>query len=708
MHSKNRYWKRSKSNALRFVPFLIALTLSGCSTAPSITLPTSEYQEKTNTNEQVVVPHDESTSQPESSTNKMSTINTQFNLKGNGSFVRPSILSSKSARNSSDGIALNFVEIDIPTAVTSVLGEAIGVPFSLDPTISGTLTLQSDRALSKEDALRALEVTLSLQGIAIVNGASGYAVVPQRTAQNQISELRTESNSGKPGYGVLAMPLEYVGSKELGDLLRTIAPQGHVLATDETRNLILLSGSSAELISMRNIVKQLDNDWMAGMSFALFTVKYVESKTIVDELNSILLDKYSPISSAIRLIPLTRLNAILVTSTSPTYLDKVGDWIARLDVGGNTAGRRIYVYDVQNERAEVLADSLSEIFGLGGGHESSTQSISATSTNTSLTQNESQSSTYTDESILNHDSRASLGFETLGIRIVPNSGSNSILILATADEFRVIESTLKRMDRPSLQVLIEATLAEVTLNDALKFGIQWESLDNGNIATLSQSSNGAVSRSFPGFSYLHTSNNFIATLNALDSITDVQVISSPRLMILNNQEATISIGDQVPILTQQAVSTDNNDSRVVNSVSQRDTGVILRVQPRVNSSGSVTLDIDQEVSSVVPTTSSGIDSPTIQERKISSTVSVRDGESIVLGGLISEGQSTGKSGVPFLSRIPLLGWLFGSTNISKQKTELIVFIRPRVIRDNQELKALTDDLRAEFNKTTQKFNSVTR
>lgn len=364
------------------------------------------------------------------------------------------------------------------------------------------------------------------------------------------------------------------------------------------------------------------------------------------------------------------------------------EWIQRLDVGGNASGRRIYVYDVQHDRAEVLAESLKDVFGIGGGAYDSNPAKSGAA-----------KSPLQSQAPASGDGENLQGFEGLGMRIVPNASNNSILVLASPNEYSAIQAALKRMDRPALQVLIEATLAEITLNDELKFGVQWEFLNDGNITTLSQNGSGAVSQSFPGFSYLHTGTDFIASLNALDSITDVQVISSPRLMILNNQEAKISVGDQVPILTQQAVSAETDNARVVNSVSQRDTGVILSVQPRVNNSGMVTLDIAQEVSAVVPTTTSGIDSPTIQERSITSTVTVRDGESVILGGLISESNSTGKSGVPFLARIPVLGWLFGASTLSNQRTELIVFIRPRVVRDQSEMKALTEDLRSEFRRT---------
>ena len=214
---------------------------------------------------------------------------------------------------------------------------------------------------------------------------------------------------------------------------------------------------------------------------------------------------------------------------------------------------------------------------------------------------------------------------------------------------------------------------------------------------LSESGNGSVSPSFPGFSYLFTGRTDIrAVLNAIESLTNVRVISNPKLLVLNNREAQLQIGDQVPVTVQQSVSTGDDNAPIVNSVQFRDTGVILRVTPRVNKSGLVILDVSQEVSDVVPTTTSGIDSPTIQQRKFNSTVAVRDGETIALGGLIRETKSNGGSGIPGLRRIPVLGELFGSTQRTFRRTELIVLMTPKVIQSAEDSAELLRKLRQDF------------
>jgi general secretion pathway protein D len=283
-----------------------------------------------------------------------------------------------------------------------------------------------------------------------------------------------------------------------------------------------------------------------------------------------------------------------------------------------------------------------------------------------------------------------------GLRIVPSAENNSLLILASPSEFAVIEAALKKLDVLPIEVLIEASIAEVTLTDDLRYGLQWSDLTKKGPVVYSET-NGSISQQFPGLSFLYTgSANISAVLNAMESLTKVHVLSSPKLVVLNNHEASLQVGDQVPIVTQSALSTAGQNAPIVNSVDLKDTGVILKVTPRANVSGRVVLDVTQEVSDVVATTTSSINSPTIQQRKFSSVVAVRDGETIALGGLIKDSKSQTGSGIPLLRRIPLLGPLFGSEDRNTTRTELIVLITPHVIRTVDETENAMDELRREF------------
>jgi general secretion pathway protein D len=506
------------------------------------------------------------------------------------------------------------------------------------------------------------------------------------------------------------------------------------MKVDEARNLLVLAGTSQELATMLDVVKTFDVDWLAGMSYGFFNLNYVDAKTVETELSAILADPKSPLAGVIRLVPLPRLNTILVITPQPKYLQSVETWIKRLDIGGTSAGRRIYVYDVQNGRAEDLARSLTRILSLpSGADDSSSAGRGLSNTGTSgqfglgsgsgLGSASSFGSGFSPGSNtgtvapsasgglpLSSSTAASNGFQSGSaksgdLRIVANNDSNALMILANPAEFSVIEAALQRLDAPSRQVLIEASLAEVTLTDELRYGVQWSYSGKNGPVTLSDA--GKITQSFPGLSFLYTGSTSIsAVLNALESVTKVRVISSPKLVTLNNHQAQLQVGDQVPVTTQSAVSTSTSDAPIVNSVAMRDTGVILEVTPRVNKNGLVQLDISQELSNSIPTTTSNIDSPTIQERKFSSTVVVKNGDTVALGGLITEDVTKSRSGVPYLSKVPLLGGLFRDTHDTKTRTELILLITPRVMRDDAEFQDVMDDLRNEFQALKKVFKEL--
>jgi general secretion pathway protein D len=261
----------------------------------------------------------------------------------------------------------------------------------------------------------------------------------------------------------------------------------------------------------------------------------------------------------------------------------------------------------------------------------------------------------------------------------------------------MIEAVVRRLDIVPLQVMIAATIAEVTLNDQLQYGLQYFLKNGASKTEFSTAVAGALSATdiagvFPGFNYVFSTANQNVVLNLLRAVSKVTVISSPQLLVLDHQTAGLEVGAQVPIVTQTAQSVVTTGAPLVNSIDYRNTGVILQVTPRVNSSGLVTLDIDQEVSDVAPTTSSTIDSPTINDRHIISSVVVKDGETIALGGLISENRNDSKTGIPVLGDIPWVGPLFRSTDRSVGRTELLVMLSPRVVRNSNEAAAMTNDL----------------
>jgi general secretion pathway protein D len=584
------------------------------------------------------------------------------------------------------GTQLSFIESDIATVVASVLGEALGQEYVIDPRVKGTMTLQSTGSVAGSDLFAALEAALRLQDVAMIATPTGYRIVPIRDAPRQVASIRTPESKGLPGYGIEVVPLQYASAVEMEKVLQPLAAPGSVLRVDEARNLLLIAGTTQERATLIDVIRVFDTDPMGGMSFAWFQLEHVEAKALASELQDVLASVRSSLVSVVRIVPMARLNSVLAASPQGQYLDELRAWVKRLDVPGSTPDRRIYVYDIQNGKAGEIAEALRAVLGEG-----------AAATPAAAAAAPGPMPTSTDTGRRDVGAPSSSAWQAGGMRVVPSDENNSLLILATPTEYTVVESALRKLDVAPRQVLIEASLAEVTLNDQLRFGVQWFSeFGQGNV-TLSQANNGGLGSVFPGFSYVYTGSTRVdAVLNALETITDVKVVSSPKLVVLNNHEAQLQVGDQVPIVTQSSVGVTNPGAPIVNTVQMRDTGVILRVTPRVNKGGLVIMEVSQEISDVVPTTTSGIDSPTIQQRLLTSTVAVQSGQTVALGGLIRETKSDNRSGLPWFQRIPLLGRLFGASDIGTRRTELIILLTPRVVRDLGDTKELTDYLREQF------------
>ncbi|MGZ3323264.1 MAG: type II secretion system protein GspD, partial [Xanthobacteraceae bacterium] len=290
-----------------------------------------------------------------------------------------------------------------------------------------------------------------------------------------------------------------------------------------------------------------------------------------------------------------------------------------------------------------------------------------------------------------------------GVRITADTVNNTLLIYANQESYRIIEQTLRQLDRPQLQVAIDATIAEITLNDSLSYGVQFfiKGMDVGahddkGSAGLSTGASAIIGRTLPGFNFLlgpELEPRMI--LQALHNVTDVKVLSTPSVVVMDNQVATLQVGDQVPVATATATVLNANSS-VVNTIDYRNTGVILRVVPRINANGNVLLDIEQEISNVSSTANTGTLTPTVSQRKVKSSIGVANGQTVLLAGLISENTSGQRSGIPLVDQLGEVGKLLGSNSKATQRTELIIFIRPQIIRDGVDAMRVAEELRTKL------------
>ena len=634
-------------------------------------------------------------------------------------------------------VTLNYPAVDVQVVAKAVLGDVLGLKYTIDPAVHGVVTVQTAQPIRRADVLALFEESLRTANLALAKRASGYSIVPISAAQSAAGVV----GPADTGFGDETVTLKYANAEELKKLLDPIVPNA-ITQADSSRNILVVAGNSVQRRSVRELVKQFDVDWLRGMSFAIFIPQRTDARLIAPDLDKLINAPGSQTNGMVRLITMEHLNGILAISAQSQYLDDVRRWVEVLDREGEDAERRLFVYKVQNGKALDLAKVLDGAFGLappksdetgnsgsashgfdvvgsptpnGGSQPSQTviQLGGGAATRPVMPGGISANNSQLDQS----NPTSQQNSDANGTTITADETNNAILVFSTPRNYALIEDALRKLDVPPLQVMIEAMVSEVTLNNNLQYGIQWYLNDGSNSATLSQSpantntvtdSSGNTTtvpgspfpnKILPGFSYVFQhQNNVYATLNALRAITDVHVLSAPKLMVLNNHSATIEVGQQVPISTGSAQSTVSGTAPIVNSIDYRDTGVILKVTPRVNTGGLVLLDIAQEVSDVVAQSSaqSQIASPTFSQRKISTSVAVQDGETIALGGLIQNEVTKTKNRIPLLGDVPYFGNLFGSTGDQVQRTELLVLLTPHVIAAPVDADAITAELRAKM------------
>jgi general secretion pathway protein D len=669
------------------------------------------------------------------------------------------------------GYELNFENTPVASVAKVVLGDILKTGYTVDPRVQGTISLASGKPVHKSDLLFVLENALRLSGVALVRDIAGYRLVPTGDAVGA-GNLDSTAARAEPGYGISVVPLQYVSAATLIKLLDSFATKPGAVRADTGRNMLLIQGSGEERRAAIETVLSFDVDWMHGQSVGIFPVRYSNPEPVIAELEKILDSKEGGFGQdTVKFQVVARRNAILAVSSKPGMLRAVETWIKRLDAA-DTTRTGVHVYRVKYGEARQLARVLSEVFagGSSGSFDtpanqvapasglSKTSSIdrlpssgqsSATAgsgrgdarfggTPSTLGTAAATTTTTTTSATANAlDARgpASGGGQPVleGIRIIADVSTNSLLVYASTENYRIVEQTLRQIDQPQLQVAIDATIAEVTLNDSLSYGVQFFlqskniglKPDQGSALNIPTSPPGALpvtnaatgvasaflNRAFPGFNFLigqEAQPNMI--LDALHDVTTVKVLSNPSLVVIDNQVATLVVGDEIPISTgtgnvlNSATGTNNT---IINSIDYRSTGILLRVIPRVSANGNVRLDIEQEISQVGNVTS-GTLTPTISQRKVKSSVAVANGQTVLLAGLIQERSESERGGIPLLDEIPKVGDLFSHQNKTTARTELIIFIRPQIIRDSVDAHFVAEEFRTKLRGTIQTAPSSVR
>jgi len=652
-----------------------------------------------------------------------------------------------------NSIVLNFEGADLREVVRSILGDTLGEAYTIDASVGGTVTLRTTTGIPREALPGTLEMLLRMNGAGMVKEGGMYRILPQAALVrgNITPQLGNSQRALPPGFSVQLVPLRYIGVREMLRILEPFAKDASAVRVDELRNMLILAGTEQELRHLVETVDMFDIDWMAGMSVGVFTLQYADVKSVGQELDKAIGDKAtSPLAGILRIIPIERLNALVVITPQPAYLDEAKKWIARLDQAGTGDGPSFYVYNLQNQRAEKLGPLLTQAF-TGRAPPAAAPSAPTLAPGTPAGQIVNPPTFQAQPAVIQPtitvqtqtpaqpqgQGGAAAGARTaegLGIvrniQVVADKDNNTLLIIATAQEYRIIEAALKKLDVPPRQVAMEVTIASVVLTDQIDFGVDWLfkggapsgrgsggnvngtiSPINPAVPLLAAAATGAVNPVLglaQGFYYIINNQNFPggvqAALHLLDSYGDTKVIANPHLAALDNQKATIKAGSKIPINQQSIVGSTTN---VVTTTSQYiDTGVLMQVTPHINQGGLVTLDIQVEVSDpqFTPGGEATGQAPQLNTRSIQTMVNVQTGQTMVMGGLIGETRGNTSQGLPFLSRIPIIGGLFGEQKLINNRTELVMFVTPRVVENELDLKSVVDELRRRMDKLDDTFD----
>ena len=628
------------------------------------------------------------------------------------------------------GFALNFENTPVATVAKVVLGDILNLGYAIDPRAQGTISLASGRPIAKSDMLFVLENALRVNNLLLVRDVVGYRILPATDGAIGSIDRPGPEGSTEPGYGLTVIPVQYVSAETLVKLMEGFESKPGAIRADPSGRILLVLGTGTERQAALDTVRTFDVDWLRGQSVGIYPVYNGAPATLVTELEKIMDSGETGLShNMVKFQAIERQNSILVVTSKPQLLRMASTWISRLDKS-SVASTGVKVYRVKYGDAKQMAALLSNMFTGSGssGLESAANQIAPNAGATTLStvdrltggaKQETPNANGPGATGQGADAAAAISTAgTLGplgaggpggaggaplpnVRITADVANNSILVYASEEDYRIIERALTQLDRPKLQVAIDVTIAEVTLNDQLDYGVQFF-LDKGAVLNVSQSTL-PVTPTLPGFNVvLGNALSPRVVINALHQYTDVKILSNPSLVVVDNQPATLEVGDQVPITTGSATVLSANNA-VVNTVDYKNTGIILKVQPRVNSNGTVLLDIEQEISAVVDNLTNGVPAstttnltPTISERRVKSELSVANGQTVLLAGLIQETQNVTHSGIPILDRIPVVGDAFGSKNNSIQRTELILFIRPQIIHDGADASVVAEELRSKM------------
>jgi general secretion pathway protein D len=658
------------------------------------------------------------------------------------------------------GVEINFENADIQTVAKSIVVDKLGLNVVIDPRVQGSITIASASPIAKKDLLPVFESVLRMANASIIRDGDLVKIVPLTDAGGASGLLKPN----EPGFGVTVIPLHFASATAVAKAAEGFLTRPGAVRADPTRNILMIQGTEIERQNAADVVASFDVEWLRNQSVGIYPLKSTSPDVMIHELERVFETADGGQGQGlISFQPIARLNAVLAVAHDRRFLEQTTQWVRRLD-REDTTGTTVRVYRLEHGNATKIAKILSDIFtgrspgssgadaasqlapganasqsrldsitsgssfsnnagGQGGGstggmtsNNGSSQSSGGgfgNSTNSSQSGGQGQGansfSGFADDKSnekSGSDSGSSSQFGALAkgmfqsVRITADTSNNSIIVYSNEDDYRVIERSIRELDRPTAQVGIDATIAEVTLTDGLQYGVQYYLANSKGSIGFNGGTTTPITGDTPGFNLvLGSQTSPKVVLSALQNLTSVKVLSAPSLVVGDNQPAFLQVGNSIPISTGSATVLSAQNT-IVNTTTYQDTGIILKVWPHIHANGEVQLEIDQEVSGVVggiPAGGTSTLTPTLSQRRVHSTVSVADGQTVLLGGLISDEDDRTQNGIPGLRQLRVVGDLFGTTNNSKTRSEIIVFVRPRLINDGIDAQNVAEEFRARLN-----------
>ncbi|NUO76985.1 MAG: type II secretion system secretin GspD [Lysobacter sp.] len=630
----------------------------------------------------------------------------------------------------SGSATFNFEGESLHAVVKAILGDMLGQNYVIAPGVQGTVTLSTPKPVSPAAAMNLLEMVLGWNNARLVYSGGRYNIVPADQALAGNVAPSTAPASAARGFEVRTVPLRYISATEMEKILKPYARPNAIVNVDGARNVISIGGSRAELENYLHTIEIFDVDWLSGMSVGVFPLQSGKATKVVADLEKVFGEQSkSPVAGMFRFMPLEGANAVLVISTQPDYLDDIQQWLERIDGAGGEM--QLFTYELKYIKAKELAQRLSEVFGgrsggsgdSGGGSPSlmpgldpvelqdgangSTANIGGKDSGTGGTGGGSGGGEMSLGSRQSGNGSVTLEIDGARVGVAAVEETNSLLVRSSPGAWRSIRDVIDKLDVMPMQVHIEAQVATVQLRGDLSYGVNWyferAVTDNGLPDAVGRTTWSTLAGSIKpvdttngtgGLGWTFLGRNAAAVISALDAVTDVQLLQSPSVLVRNNAEATLNVGSRIPIASVTVNPGSNNDN-TYSQVQYLDTGIILKVRPRVSKDGMVFLDIVQEVSSPTgnPDRNGNV---RIDTRKLKTEAAIQSGDTVLMAGLISDQLGRGSSGFPGLSRIPVIGGLFGRQSSTNERLETIILLTPTIVRNPQEVRNLTDEYGRRF------------